>query len=96
MTEQSIERQLLEIKNHIAQQTTSQKEVLTLSESALYAGISKSYLYKLTSKRLIPFYRPETKLIFFKRTELDAWLLNKRSPSLSEMISSVPPKKQQS
>jgi len=80
-----IEKQLDEINQYITQQALFQKEILTLSEAAAYAGISKSYVYKLTSARQIPFYRPANKLIFFKRTDLDAWLLQNRLSTTMEM-----------
>ncbi|MEJ7820942.1 MAG: helix-turn-helix domain-containing protein [Chitinophagaceae bacterium] len=79
------ERKLDEIKNFISQQVLATKQILNLSEAAAYAGISKSYMYKLTSGRQITFYRPASKLIFFKRTELDAWLLQNRLSTISEM-----------
>lgn len=80
-----LEKQLERIEKYIEQQMYSEKEILNLSEAAAYAGVSKSYLYKKTSARQIPFYRPASKLIFFKRTELDAWLLQNRHGTLQEM-----------
>lgn len=50
------------------------KEVLTLAEAARYTGLKKSYLYKLTSERVIPHYKPNGKICFFRRAELEAWL----------------------
>lgn len=50
------------------------KDVLTMDECSVYTGMAKSYLYKLTSKRAIPFYKPMGKMLFFKRTEIEAWL----------------------
>ena len=50
------------------------KEVLTSDEAAKYMGISKSYLYKLTSGNLIPHYKPQGKMLYFEKTELEAWL----------------------
>ncbi len=79
------EKKLDEIKDFISQQVLATKEILNLSEAAAYAGISKSYMYKLTSARQITFYRPATKLIFFKRTELDAWLTQNRLSTASEI-----------
>ena len=79
-----IENQLAEIKAIITQQTFEKKEILTLSEAAQHIGISKSYLYKLTSARKIPFYRPEVKLIFFKKSELEEWILNNRQDPYNE------------
>lgn len=52
-----------------------QKEVLSMSEAALYTGISKSTLYKLTCNRMIPHYKPTGKMCFFKREELEEWLV---------------------
>lgn len=52
----------------------AQKEILTFSEGSLYTGISKSTLYKMTSGREIPHFKPHGKLIFFERSELDQWL----------------------
>ena len=49
------------------------KEVLTFDEAASFTGLSKSYLYKLTSGKKIPFYKTG-KLCFFNRLELESWL----------------------
>ena len=54
------------------------KEVLTSEEAARYLGISKSYLYKLTMRQLIPHYKPLGKMCYFNRQELEAWLQNNR------------------
>lgn len=60
------------------------KSILSLSEAALIIGLSKSSIYKLTSKRLIPHYSPGGKLIYFKREDLDAWMLQNRRETVSE------------
>jgi len=54
------------------------KEVLTFSEAAEYTGLSKSYLYKLTSTQKIPHYKPMGKCVFFNRIELEAFLQQNR------------------
>ena len=87
-----IEQELKAIKEFITRQALQQKDILTLREAALYAGISTSYLYKLTSARRIPFYKPALKLIFFRKAELDNWLLKNRQPTISE-LSEVPTNK---
>ena len=48
----TFEKELNEIKVFIAQQVILQKEIMTLKEAAIYSGISRSYLYKLTSSSL--------------------------------------------
>lgn len=74
MNEHSIEQKLGRIEELLSKQTVLTKEYLNLAEAALYLGVSKSYLYKLTSTLSIPFCRPANKLIYFKRTELDSWV----------------------
>ena len=51
------------------------KNVLTSTEAALYLGIAASYLYKLTSKKKIPHYKPNGRCIYFNKEELSRWAL---------------------
>lgn len=51
------------------------KELLTIKEASVYLGIAKSYLYKLTSAKKIPHYKPNGKLVYFKRKELYDWAI---------------------
>jgi excisionase family DNA binding protein len=53
----------------------NQKTALTLEEASAYTGLSRSYLYKLTSTGQVPCFRPRGKMVYFDRTELDKWLL---------------------
>lgn len=62
-----------------------QKEILSLQEACIYLCVSPSHMYKLTSSRKIPHYSPMGKLIYFKRTELDEWVLKKRRSSQEEI-----------
>lgn len=57
----------------------TQKAVLTFDEAAQYTGFSRSYLYKLTSTGKIPFCKPQGKMIFFDRGELETWLLTNQA-----------------
>lgn len=58
---------------------------LTFQEACNYLDISKSYLYKLTSKAKIPHYKPNNKKIFFEKSDLKKWLLRGRVSSESEL-----------
>lgn len=60
------------------------KQVLTLEEAALYMGISKSSLYKMTHKHELPFFRPNGKLIYFEKAELLRWMRQNRTMSEAE------------
>lgn len=61
------------------------KEVLTSSEAAKYMGISPSTLYKLTSAKQIPHYKPNGKMCYFNRRELEAWLLSNKVATDAEL-----------
>ena len=50
------------------------KNVLSIDEASKFLNLSKSYLYKLTSGNLIPHYKPQGKMLFFERADLEAWL----------------------
>lgn len=61
------------------------KDVLTLEEAAMFMGISRSTLYKMTHNNVIPFYRPNGKLIYFEKSELLAWMRRSRVSSKEEV-----------
>ncbi len=64
-----------------------QKTVLTFNEVATYTGLSKSYLYYLTSTRGIPCYKPNGKKLYFNKIEIDKWLLSNRKSTRDEIES---------
>ena len=49
------------------------KNVLSFDEASKFLNLSKSYLYKLTSGNLIPHYKPQGKMLYFEKVELEAW-----------------------
>lgn len=69
----------------VHEQNLLRKEVLTFSEAAEYLAVSHSGLYKLTSSNTIPHYKPNKKRIYFKRSELDAWITTNRVTPKSEL-----------
>ncbi|GHA68733.1 helix-turn-helix domain-containing protein [Pontibacter akesuensis] len=62
----------------------SQKTVLNFEEVASYTGLSKSYLYKLTSAAQIPHFKPQGKHIYFNKAEVDQWLQRNHTQPLNE------------
>lgn len=68
---ESIKEQL----NRIEAGLIGQKTVLTFEEVATFTGLSKSYLYKLTSTGRIPHFKPQGKFIYFERVQVEAWLM---------------------
>jgi excisionase family DNA binding protein len=61
------------------------KDFLTIEEAALYLDYSVAYIYKLTHLGTLPFYRPNGKKIFFKRTELNEWIARHRSKPINQI-----------
>ena len=61
------------------------KEVLTFDEACDYTGISRSYLYKLTSSGRIPHSKPNGKMLFFEKAKLVDWLLQNKRKSKQEL-----------
>lgn len=61
------------------------KNVLTLEDVTLLTGLSKSYIYKLTCTKQIPYYRPNGKQIYFDRAEIQAWMKQNRVTTESEV-----------
>ncbi len=61
------------------------KEILTVEEAAKFMGIARSSLYKMTSDQLIPFYRPNGKMIYFEKSEILAWIRRNRQSSKAEI-----------
>jgi excisionase family DNA binding protein len=52
------------------------RNVLAVPEAAKFLNISESHLYRLTSQNAIPHYSPGGKRIYFKRTELEEYLVS--------------------
>jgi len=73
------------IEQMLLQQNLLTKVVLTLEEACEYLGVSASQLYKQTSGRSIPFFKPTGKKLYFKRVDLDGWLLQNRSTTDDEI-----------
>ena len=64
------------------------KNLFSVAEAASYLKMPLHSLYKLTSKRAIPFYKPG-KRILFDVSELEAWLQDSKKPTLTNGISPI-------
>lgn len=63
----------------------SAKDVLTLEEASVFMGITKSTLYKMTHENIIPFFKPNGKMIYFEKVELIKWIKQNRVASEEEI-----------
>ena len=62
-----------------------QKPILTAKEMALYMGIKLSTLYKMTHSRAIPFGKPNGKMVYFDRVEVENWMRSNRYATQQEI-----------
>jgi excisionase family DNA binding protein len=83
--ENTILTKLERIEKLLETQQAMQKQVLNFNDTCIYLELSQSHLYKLTSTGSIPHYKPNGKKLYFKREELDTWLLRNRSNSIDEI-----------
>jgi len=86
MNLQTIESRLSNIESKLL---ISTKEVLALDEVAIYTGLSKSHIYKLCSSNDIPFYKPQGKVNYFNRLEIENWLQQNRVATTQEIEQSA-------
>lgn len=73
-----------ELANQIEGIKHLHKTIFRSEEVADYTGLKKSYIDKLCSLRKIPFYQPRGKMKYFKRADIDNWLLQNRMETIDE------------
>lgn len=69
------------IINTIKMEIKSEKEILSFKEALVYLDVSPSLLYKLTSQRGIRYFKPNGGKIYFKKKDLDGWMLQNENKS---------------
>lgn len=65
--------------------STTNPKMLNVPQAARYMSIEKSTVHKMTSERRIRHYKPEKKLIYFSREDLDAYLLRNPVDTLEDI-----------
>ncbi len=60
------------------EETKVEDRAMDISRAAEYLGISRAWLYKLTSNRRITFYKPGGKKLYFLPEDLDEYLQQNR------------------
>jgi len=69
------------VENLHRAQIIAHKEILSFKEALVYLDVSESFLYKLTHKKAIEFAKPNGGKIYFKKSDLDNWMLQSQSDS---------------
>lgn len=80
-----LEERLERIENLLRVQGHQSKVAFNMEEASEYTGLSKSTIYKLTSGGKIPYSQPGNKLIWFKKSDLDDFMLSNRHATTAEI-----------
>jgi excisionase family DNA binding protein len=80
--EKSIQDELKEIKALINQNNDIP---MSLNEAFVYLKISKAYLYKLVCLKQISYFKPNGKLLYFSKSDLNNWIFRNRNRSKAEL-----------
>ena len=67
-------RQLEELK---VLQRLREGKLLNFTQAADYLGVSFNQLYKLTKRKVIPFYKATGRIMMFSKDELDEWVCSR-------------------
>lgn len=78
---------ILENLIEIKQLLKTHKSVMNVEELALFTGMSKSKIYKLTSARMIPFHKHDisSKTLFFEKREIIKWMTSYKVETLNDL-----------
>ena len=73
------------LTHHANNESKPQKEILGAKEASGMLQMAKSTLYKLTSNRLIPFFK-RGKQLYFKRSLLNEWINQGKQKTVDELV----------
>ena len=65
------------------------KNVLTIDDVALITGFTKGHIYRLTSGQKIPHYKPNGRTLYFKKEEIEDWMLQNKIRTNTEIESAA-------
>lgn len=78
----SFNKRLLFILNGLKWWIISGKKTLTARQAALYLRTDVSTIYRLKERYYLPYYKTQQQHLYFKRSEIDAWLKPRRRREL--------------
>ncbi|MEG2309137.1 helix-turn-helix domain-containing protein [Chryseobacterium sp.] len=67
----------------------TEKNILSFKESIEFMDVSKSFLYKLTSEGRINFFKPNNGKIYFKKEDLENWMMQNEVKSITSLEEST-------
>lgn len=84
--EKQLFQEIKSLKGQIETLNLSTKDILNVDEAIAYLQVSKSCLYSKTCQKQIPYYKPPgCKRIYFRKAELEEWLLSNKVKTVAEL-----------
>lgn len=84
MIDQEIKEQLDRIEQY---SLIAAKNVLNIKEAAIILGMTVRGVRENVRKHILPCYKPNINLLYFKKSELEEWMMQNRSKSMAEIES---------
>ena len=60
-----------------------------IDDVALITGFTKGHIYRLTSGQKIPHYKPNGRTLYFKKEEIEDWMLQNKIQTNTEIESAA-------
>lgn len=61
------------------------KQILSFKEAIEFMSVSKSFLYKMTSEGRITFFKPNNGKIYFRKVDLENWMMQNEQKSVEQL-----------
>jgi len=78
-------REIRNVKREVKKSILFRKRFYTMNEASIVAGVSLSFVQKLVASNLIAHSRPNGKLVFIKRRDLEKFLMKNYVHSIDEI-----------
>lgn len=65
--------------------SVNEKQILSFAEAISFLDVSKSFLYKMTSEGRITFFKPNNGKLYFRRADLENWMMQNEKKSLESL-----------
>lgn len=63
----------------------SERKFITFENAAKYLGVSRSHLYKLNHQKVLPYFKPGGKIIYYDQADLEKFITSNRVSSNDEL-----------
>ena len=84
MIDQEIKEQLDRIEQY---SLIAAKNVLNIQEAAIILGMTVEGVRDNVRNNILPYYKPNINRLYFKKSELEDWMMQNRSKSMAEIES---------